>query len=41
MLISGGSRQEETGDMLPDVGSIISPSTGASLTRGAQRDYYS
>ena len=37
-LISGGIRREQTGG--PGVGSIISPTTGPTLTMGGQWAYY-
>ena len=41
-LLPGWARRERTGGLLPGGGSIISPSTGASLTRsGGQWAYYS
>ena len=40
-LIPGWVRGKRPGDMLLSEGSIFSPTTGVSLTRGGQRAYYS
>ena len=40
-LVSGLTRQNRPGHLLPGGGSIISPTTGPSLTKGGQRAFYS